>query len=135
MNNTRHLKFILILSLTVLFVSGCGEENGYGTMNYKETKAMVVDILKSDEAKKIFEESLMKQEEKNNGEMMRLMSTPQGKQIQQSVREVLTDPEYTKILEDMMKDPKFAGEFAKAVMEKNKELQIDTQQHDDHRCV
>lgn len=111
-----------LLILAVL--TACGQDqSGGGAPSYKEMKSMVVDILKTEEAQKAIEEVNKKQqEETGQTKIMQMLESPQGEQIQYAVKEVITDPSYPKILQDMMTDPKFAGEFAKAVMKENKEI-------------
>jgi spore germination protein D len=111
--------------LLIFFVlTACGQEqSGGGTPNYKEMKSMVVDILKTEEAQKAIEEAnKKKQEEQGQTKIMQMLESPQGQQIQIAVKEIITDPSYPKILQDMMTDPKFAGEFAKAVQKENEEI-------------
>lgn len=118
--NKKAIWMALIALLSVL-LAACGQQqsNQHG-LNYKETKDMVIDILKTEEAKKAIEEAMYKQE--NPSDTMRLLSSPEGRQIQMAVKEVLTDPSYPRHLQQMMTDPKFAGEFAKAVLKENKDI-------------
>ena len=112
------------IGLLILFVlGGCGSDQGGGGPSYKEMKTMVVDILKTEEAQKAIEEAAKKQQQKmNDNQLVQMLSTPQGQQIQASVREVLTDPQYPQVLKTLMTDPKFASQFAKAVQKEDKQL-------------
>ncbi|HEX7055669.1 MAG TPA: spore germination lipoprotein GerD [Bacilli bacterium] len=117
-----------IVSCLLLSSCGSGSSGGGGMMSYKETKAMVIDILNTEDAKKIIQKSISQSEQESQGAGgggSKLLSTPQGKQIHQAVKEVLADPAYPKMLKDMMTDPKFAGDFAKAIKKENKEIQKD----------
>lgn len=119
----RSIILTLTISLILAMLSACttGEQQeGGGKQGYKETKSMVIDILKTEEAQKAIKET----EEKNTDEekLLSMLSSPEGQQIQLAVKNILTDPNYSKALEDLMTDPKFAGEFAKAVQKENKDL-------------
>lgn len=84
---------------------------------------MVVDILKTEEAQKAIEEAgKQNAESSDQSSMIRMLESPQGEQMQMAVKQVLTDPSYSLVLKDMMIDPKFAGEFAKAVQKENEEI-------------
>lgn len=114
-------KFILSILLMLVFLTSCGSDQG--SSDYKELKSMVVDILKTEEGQKAIEEAYSKSESNSeNSQMLQMLESPQGEQIQLAVKNVLTDPSYPLILQDMMTDPVFAGEFAKAVQEENKDI-------------
>ena len=42
-----------------------------------------------------------------------------------AVKETLVSPEYNKVIEKLMTDPRFAGEFAKSVNKQNKQIHKD----------
>lgn len=106
-------------------MTSCSNE-GNGQLGYKETKTMVLDILKSEEAQETIEKAAEEKRMKasSNDKLQQLLSSPHGQQIQEAVKNVLTDPNYSKQLEKLMTDPKFAGEFAKAVQKENKQIHI-----------
>jgi len=114
----RGLAIVLILTLTL---TACMSEQQTSSAqpDYKEMKAMVVDILKTEEAQKAIEQS-----SGSSGSMqMQMLSSPTGKeQIRTAVKDTITSPEYSKELEKIMKDPKFAGEFASAINKDNKKI-------------
>jgi spore germination protein D len=105
-------------------LTGCGSDSQQSNISYKEIKSMVVDILKTEEGQKAIREATAKKKEGESDQMriMQMLESPQGEQIKMAVKEVITDPSYPKILQDMMTDPKFAGEFAKAVQKENKQI-------------
>ncbi|OBZ15538.1 spore gernimation protein [Bacillus sp. FJAT-27264] len=119
----------LTLSL-VLTLTACGGEqssSSSGQGGYKEMKTMVVDILKSDDGKKAVEEALSSPssgggEGGGSGMSMKMVPLQTSEQIRVAVKDTLTAPEYKKELEKIMTDPKFAGEFAKAINTQSKEL-------------
>jgi spore germination protein D len=113
----RTIALVIVLCLMVLNI-GCNQGSQAQKPDYKETKQMVLDILQTDEGKKIISE---------------MMTDPKIKEkiilsdmkIQQTIEKTLTSPENKKQLQEVMKDPKFAGAFAKAIKDENKKLQKD----------
>jgi spore germination protein D len=108
-----------LIGMTFALVS-CGQESGSSSnqVSYKEVKTMVIDILGSQEA----QQALQKASETQLGGStlhMKGMTVQDQQQIRLAVKDVLISPDYDKILEGIMKDPKFAGEFAKAVSKDN----------------
>ncbi|MFD2672434.1 spore germination lipoprotein GerD [Marinicrinis sediminis] len=124
---TGRIRTGVLVMILMILVSGCGSDQGSsGMMSYKEMKSMVIDILKTEDGQKALEEVSKKQdEEKMKSKAMQMLSSGESEQIQLAVKNVLTDPEFPKTLEGMMTDPKFAGEFAKAVQKENKQLHKD----------
>jgi spore germination protein D len=122
------------ITCVILLLTACGSDSQSGGMqNYKDTKSMVLDILESEEAKKAIQKASAQQSSGGGG--IKLLSTPEGKQIQIAVKDVLTDPSYPKHLEKMMTDPKFAGEFAKAVTKENKQLHKDLMKDPEYQTM
>lgn len=115
---------LMISSLLILcLISACGGEEPGAQQGYKETKSMIIDILKTEEAQKAIEEAKKKKEEEGGQtKIMSMLSSPEGQQIQIAVKDVLTDPSYPEQLKVLMTDPKFSGEFAKAVQKENKQI-------------
>ncbi|GIQ71230.1 spore gernimation protein [Xylanibacillus composti] len=131
---------ITCLLLIIALLSGCGTDQQGGTMDYKEVKSMVVDILKTEEGKKAIQEVQQEEEQKNTQgqsemKIMQMLKSEDGQQIQMAVKEVLTDPSYPKVLEQMMTDPKFAGEFAKAVQKENEKLHKDLMKDPEYQTM
>lgn len=121
-----------LLRLCVVFgmvtaLTACGPEssgNSGSQVSYKEVKSMVIDILGSEEAQKALEKASTAQYGESTLQMKSM--TPQDQeQVRIAVKDVLTSPGYTTVLEKLMKDPKFAGEFAKAVSKDNKQIHKD----------
>jgi len=125
--------FTLIAALSLLLTS-CGTDNSASSgqsqgMNYKETKTMVLDILKSEDGKKaisLVNRSILNGDVGTNGiagqSQIKLLSSNESLQLQMAVKDVLTAQENNKFLQDMMKDPKFAGDFAKAIQKDTKQM-------------
>ena len=112
----------------VMALTACGGEqssSSSGQGSYKETKTMVLDILKSDEGKKAVEESLSSSSSGGtSGMSMKMMPLQTTEEIKTAVKDTLTVPEYQKEIEKIMTDPKFAGDFAKAIQSQSKELHL-----------
>ncbi|MFC4601492.1 spore germination lipoprotein GerD [Cohnella hongkongensis] len=108
-----------------LLLSSCGQESGGGggggQVSYKDVKSMVIDILGSEEAQKAMEKASTAQYGASTLQMKSMTPSDQA-QVRLAVKDVLTAPEYSTILEGIMRDPKFAGEFAKAVSKDNKQI-------------
>lgn len=55
---------------------------------------------------------------------MKMMPLQTTEDIKTAVKDTLTAPEYQKEIEKIMTDPKFAGDFAKAIQSQSKELHL-----------
>lgn len=109
--------------LPVLLLISCGsEQQSSQPQSYKDMKAMVLDVLKTEDAQK----AIMSTAAKNQDKTIQLLSTGEGQQIQLAVKELLTTENHgLKMLEATMTDPKFAGEFAKAAQKNLKQIEKD----------
>ncbi|OGX68223.1 MAG: hypothetical protein A2189_03205 [Paenibacillus sp. RIFOXYA1_FULL_44_5] len=119
----RLAPILLILTLAMTACSSGKSDNQ--VQSYKETKSMVLDILKTEEAKKEMEKAAAEAQKKEDQNKLQVLSTGNGQMIQMAVKDVLTTTNSSKLLQDMMKDPKFAGDFAKAIEKENKQLHKD----------
>lgn len=118
----KWLRLIPVLAISMLLIScGSGGEGKQQQQSYKDTKSMVIDVLKTEDAQKAIQDAI----KKNQDSTAKLLSTGEGQQIQIAVKDVLTDPNHAKLIEKTMMDPKFAGDFAKAIQKSNKQLQKD----------
>lgn len=110
-------KPLLLLSLCfLLLLIGCGGgEKSQASPDYKETKTMVLDILKTDEGKKAIQEASKEGEKKKEDTA----------QIHSSVEKTLIDPKNQEGFKEMLKDPKVAKAFAKAIEDEHKKLMKD----------
>lgn len=129
----------LALGLLLLTLTACGGEQSGSSQqqgSYKEMKTMIVDILKSDDGKKAIEEALTSPSSSSEGEggggsgggsgmlSIKMMPMQSQEQIRTAVKDTLTAPEYQKEIEKIMTDPKFAGDFAKAINSQSKQLHM-----------
>jgi spore germination protein D len=120
----KNLRWVPVLLLPLLTSCGSGSSQGNSQSNtggYKETKSMVLDILKTEEGKKAVMEASLS----DHNSQMKLMSTDTGQQVQLAVKDILTAQDSDVIIRQLMTDPKFAGDFAKAIQKQNKQLQKD----------
>jgi spore germination protein D len=128
----RKLQVLPAISLAFLLAS-CGTDNssqGQSQANtYKEQKTMILDILKSDDGKKAISaanRSIMNGDVGANSvagqSQIKLLSANESLQLQMAVKDVLTAKENNMFLTDMMKDPKFAGDFATAIQKETKQM-------------
>ncbi|RKN65229.1 spore germination lipoprotein GerD [Paenibacillus ginsengarvi] len=134
----RGVSALLLLPLLISCGSGSSSE-GSSSSGYKDTKSMVLDILKSDDGKKAIKEASKGGDESasgliqsqsaqsggGSGGKIQMLSQQDAQQLQMIVKDVLTSDGSDKMLKAMMKDPKFAGDFAKALQKENKQLQKD----------
>lgn len=118
------IRIVGLICVLVTTLTACGSEQSSSSsqMGYKEMKSMVVDILKSDEGKKAVEEAMNEGESSSGGMSMKMLSSASTEEIRTAVKDTITAPEYEKKIEEIMKDPKFAGDFAKAISSQSKDL-------------
>jgi spore germination protein D len=121
-----------VAALSLLTSCGTGNSSAGGgaqnASNYKDTKSMVMDILKSDEGRRAVQSAAFGLEDvtgKTAATGIKTLSTGDAKQLQLAVKDVLTDQQNSAFLQNLMKDPKFAGDFAKALQKENKQLMKD----------
>jgi spore germination protein D len=122
----NRLSKLLILPVLALMLVSCGQESSGGgeQLTYKDVKSMVIDILGSAEGQEAIAKGSMAKYGASSLHMQSL--TPQDQeQVRIAVKDVLTSPEYDKVLQGIMTDPKFAGEFAKTISKENKQLHKD----------
>ncbi|MFD0694255.1 spore germination lipoprotein GerD [Paenibacillus sp. GCM10027628] len=135
MKRLRKLQVLMFILFAVL-LSSCGTDGSSQSQSqgntYKDTKSMVMDILKSDDGKKAISaanRSIMNGDVGAAGvagqSQIKLLSANESLQLQMAVKDVLTAQENNKFLQDMMKDPKFAGDFAKAIQKDTKQMHKD----------
>lgn len=124
-----------LLLLPLLISCGGGSTESSGSQGYKDTKSMVLDILKTDDGKKAIKEAsksgdesatgMLQAQSAQGGGKIQQLSAQDAQQLQVVVKDVLTSDGSDKMIKAMMTDPKFAGDFAKALQKENKQLQKD----------
>lgn len=113
----------LMLSCFAVTLAGCGSEPSGGgqTFEYRDMKQMVIDILKTEDAQK----ALQEQSRISGVGGFQALSATDQENIKLSIKEVLLSPDAAGLLEELMTDTRFAGEFAKAVNKENKQIHKD----------
>lgn len=112
-----------ILVLTLLLTS-CGSDssgNVQQQLSYKDMKSMVIDILKTEDAQKALQQSA-EQLSGYTAQASKLLSVQDQEEVRLAVKDVISSPEYDKVIRKLMTDTRFAGEFAKAVNKENKDI-------------
>jgi spore germination protein D len=122
--NARWAKIVPTITLVCL-LTACGSDtqassNANSVGGYKETKSMVLDILKTEDGIKAIQEANTR-----NNTKIQMLSAGDTQQLQLAVKDVLTDTNNNKFLNNMITDPLFAGQFAKAITKDTKQLQKD----------
>jgi spore germination protein D len=123
------MKMTILRTFTLIFVlislTSCGSDNssaqGQQGQGYKDTKTMVIDVLKTTEGQK----AIMDAGKESQDKSIKLLATGEGQQIQIAVKEILTADTGKKMLEKTMTDPKFAGQFAEAIQSNIKQIHLD----------
>lgn len=112
--------------LMAVMLTSCGAEPSSGSqqISYKDMKSMVIDILKTEDAQKALQESTI-QSSGASGSYVGMLSVQDQEQVKLAVKEVLVSPDYDKVIHSLMTNPRFAGEFAKAVNDQNKQIHKD----------
>ncbi|MEK8132740.1 spore germination lipoprotein GerD [Paenibacillus filicis] len=121
---TQRSRLLIPVILIAGLLSACGSDtqassSGSGT-NYKDMKSMVLDILKTEDGRVAIQEATIHENSK-----LQLLSAGDTQQLQLAVKDVLVDTDQTKFLQKMITDPKFAGQFAKAIEKDTKKIQKD----------
>lgn len=139
--------YLCILCTIALPLTACGSEQSSSSQGggYKETKTMLIDILKTDEGKKAIYEALSSggsssssssSSSSGSGDssggssgggsvgIKMILPSQSNEEIRLAVKDTITSPDYKKEIEKIMKDPKFAGDFAKAINSESKQLHL-----------
>lgn len=82
---------------------------------------MVIDILKTEDAQKALQES-SQQLSGYSAQSSKLLSVQDQEEVRLAIKDVISSPDYDKVIKKLMTDTRFAGEFAKAVNKDNKEI-------------
>lgn len=119
------MKTTLFMISAIFFLSACttGNVGGGNTtqVNYKDMKSMVIDILKTEDAQKALQESASAQSG-YSAQSSSLVNVQDQEKIRMAVKDVISSPDYDQVIKSLMTDTRFAGEFAKAVNDMNKDI-------------
>jgi len=114
-----------------LLLSGCSpaqRPQQDTALPYESTKEMVVDILKTDDGKKAIQEMFKDREFQKQV----LLSEEDVTSI---IQETITSEANREKLNEIIRDPKFAAELAKALKEQNKQLHKDLMKDPEYRSM
>lgn len=121
----RHFITLLsIFTICSLLTTSCSSGGSGGEsqqMNYKDMKSMVIDILKTEDAQKALQESASSQSG-YTAKSSTMLNVQDQEKIKIAVKDVISSPDYDKVIKSLMTDTRFAGEFSKSVNEMNKDL-------------
>lgn len=106
------LGFIFIIGLVGCSLSGSSDGE---QANYQQIKQMIADSLNSKEGRETLAEALRDPEIKQQ-------IIVDDVDVKQAVSESILDPQNKKILENTIKDPKFAAEFATNIQKEMEDL-------------
>lgn len=109
----------LCIIIFAVLLAGCGAEQAPQQMNYKDMKSMVIDILKTEDAQKALQESA-EQVSGYKAHASQLLTVQDQEEIRIAVKDVISSPNYDRVIKSLMTDVRFAGEFAKAINKDNK---------------
>lgn len=122
---TRRSRYLIPVVLFAGLLTACGAETQQASNNnngttYKDTKSMVLDILKTEDGRRAIQEATIHENTK-----LQLLSAGDTQMLQLAVKDVLVDTQSNQFLQKMITDPRFAGQFAKAVEKDTKKIQKD----------
>lgn len=124
--NMLKIARILFPLLLLAIISGCGQEESGGQMDYDQTKKMVVDILKTDDGKKAVQELLEDEKIKQTLIMDEAI-------VAETIQTTLTSKEGTEFWKTSFEDPKFAESMAKSMKDGNEQLLKDLMKDPEYR--
>lgn len=125
--NKKSLKTLLFFGLMLFILNGCStQDNQSGSLDYEQTKKLVVDILKTDDGKKALKEVLadesLKQELVLNDSV-----------VNEAVGTTLVSDKGKDFWKKAFEDPKFAEAFATSMKEQYEKLQKDLLKDPEYR--
>lgn len=111
------MKRIFLLSFCLIFIlAGCLNENSSKKeLDYDQTKKMVVDILQTDEGKKVLREIIADDKMKQHLIM-------DSDTVQQSMTKILDTKESTTMWQRLFEDPEFVKAYQASMEDEQKEL-------------
>ncbi|WP_035322386.1 spore germination lipoprotein GerD [Peribacillus kribbensis] len=114
----RYGALLLLISSFFLALAGCNQNQGTHQaekVDYEETKKMVVDIIKSEDGKKAFQQVL-------TDPKMREQFVLDDKLVTSTIEKNLTTDQGKSFWEKNFKDPKFASAYAKSLKGEHEQL-------------
>lgn len=112
----NRLILILLISVLVITISACsGESTSNKDGEYETTKEMVVDILQTEEGKKVLQEFMTDEE-------MKKQLVIESDIVKDSINNLLSSEKGTEMWAKLFKDPMFIKDFSKSMAEEQKKL-------------
>lgn len=111
------MKRIYLLSFCLIFVlAGClNESSSKKELDYDQTKKMVVDILQTDEGKKVLREII-------TDDKMKQHLIMDSDTVQQSMTKILDTKASTSMWQRLFEDPEFVKTYQESMEDEQKEL-------------
>lgn len=110
-----------LIALALVLTSCGAPTQANQQVSYKDVKSMVIDILKTEDAQKALQES-SQQLSGYSAQQSKLLSVQDQEEVRLAIKDVISSPDYDKVIKKLMTDTRFAGEFAKAVNKENKDI-------------
>lgn len=112
----------IFIALTIIFIfAGCNN-NTNEKIDYEQTKQMMIDVLQTDEGKKVLQEVL-------SDEKMKQHLVMEADVVKESISTALLSKEATDMWQRLFQDPQFVESFQKSIAEEQKKL-LKTIMHD-----
>lgn len=111
------MKRVILLSFFAIFIlTGClNETSSKKELDYDQTKKMVVDILQTDEGKKVLQEIIADDKMKQHLIM-------DSDVVEQSIKNTLGSKESSNMWKELFEDPSFVESYQKSMSDEQKEL-------------
>lgn len=130
-SHTLHRWTGLMVILAVFLFTSCSpaqRPQQETTLPYESTKEMVIDILKTDDGKKAIQEMFRDRE-------FQKQVVISEEDLKSVIQETITGEENREKLNEIISEPKFAAELAKALKEQNKQLLKDLMKDPEYRSM
>src|SRR5699024_2275538 len=109
-------KGIVIISLIFIGLTACKDQQSAKELDYEQTKKMVVDILQTEDGKKVIQELITSDEMKEN-------LVISSDIVKQSIHDALLSNRGVTMWKRLFEDPSFAKGFSESMNDSQKELQ------------
>ncbi|UCZ53411.1 spore gernimation protein GerD [Bacillus shivajii] len=113
--NNFALKLLLIFLAIIIFTSCAAAEEQNAQPDYESTKKMMVDMLKTDEAKDSIKEVLQDDE-------VRQELVMEEDYVKETIQTTLTSEAGKEYWQEVMQDPDFANAFAESMQQENEKM-------------
>lgn len=109
-------RIYLLLFVFIFFLAGCMNDKATKQeLDYDQTKKMVVDILQTDEGKKVLQETI-------TDDKMKQHLVMESDVVKQSINDMLDSEESAEMWKRLFEDPSFVESYQKSMAEEQKKL-------------